>query len=111
MIRVLQYIHSFNFAGAEEHILTLARSLDHERFKIDIACPEGRVADRFREENLEEFGIDVIPIKIRGSLDLRGIWELFRLVRKGRYQIVHVHQAGYGGLSGRPDRRRDQRLA
>jgi glycosyltransferase involved in cell wall biosynthesis len=100
-IRVLHFIHAFSFGGAHIKVLNLLKEIDATKFSVDIALPASDAVDKSRFSKLQEKGIDIKTIKLEGSSDLLGMIRLYRLIKTGNYQIVHIHQAKFGGTLGR----------
>lgn len=90
--------------SAENTLLTVAR-MDAERFASSLAVGPTLEGSGSTEEQARATGVEFIDLPhlvraIRPLDDLRGIWELWRLMRRGKYQIVHTHTSK-GGLLGR----------
>lgn len=71
-------------------ILNHLKSLRDDGFEVHIVCNEGRLLPMFRQEG---FHIHVIetPRKIAPLVDLRLLKDLFLLMRRERFSIVHTH--------------------
>ncbi|CAN5284393.1 glycosyltransferase family 4 protein [soil metagenome] len=100
-IRVLNIITRMIIGGAQEHVLLSVIGLD--------AMPEYEVAlmsgvDKGREGELlsearEKTHLIVVPEmgrSINPFSDLVALWKIYRLIRKGRYHIVHTHSSKAG---------------
>ncbi|MFQ5795733.1 MAG: glycosyltransferase [Candidatus Bipolaricaulia bacterium] len=87
-IRILHVITTIDVGGAENHLLSLVRGLDRERYQITIAYLKGRGELR---DTLQGLGATVIPMKMRFDTDVRVLGRLLRLIRTHRYHIVHTH--------------------
>ncbi len=86
--------------GVETSLLLLFRHLDHARFELHLACPP----DTTLAARASELGVQVFPIKmVRGVnpwRDVAGLVALWSLMRRGAYDLIHVHSAK-GGYLGR----------
>ena len=104
-IRVLHIITRMIVGGAQENTLLSVEGLD--------AMPEYEVTlisgiDRGKEGELlsrarETANLIVVPELVRSInpfSDLVSFWKLYRLIKKGRYHIVHTH-ASKAGVLGR----------
>ena len=83
--------------GLGQSILSLVRSLDPERFEVSVAFGPGYPLD----QAFMESGLRIFPIRLRRGLKLMnvaGFWDLFRLLRKERFDIVHAHSSEAGVL-------------
>lgn len=94
-------------------IAPLAAHLEHRGFDVAIACSSGSRAESgtVLETLRARFRVFTIPIPrtIRPLLALYAIWDLYRLIRREKFDIVHTQtaQAGFLGrlaarLAGTP---------
>jgi glycosyltransferase involved in cell wall biosynthesis len=98
-MRILYLITQADRAGAQMHLLHLARALA-ERHLVHVAVGE----EGFLTESLRRYGIEVhILPSLRRSTnvlsDLRASWETWKLIKKLSPDLVHVHtfKAGFIG--------------
>ncbi|MCF6467026.1 glycosyltransferase [Nonomuraea sp. MG754425] len=84
-MRILHVITGLAAGGAEQQLHSL---LPHLRARCEVAVLTGRgaVADA-----IERAGVPVHHIGMRGNRDLRAVGRLARLMRAGRYEVVHTH--------------------
>lgn len=86
--------------GMKEHLVSLAKNTDQNKFKVMVACPEGSST----YDELVKAGIEVFPFSIVGQLnpkrDWRSIRQLITIMKKVRPHIVHTHSSK-AGLVGR----------
>jgi len=101
-IRVLQVLEA-TIGGTKRHLLDLCTLLDPERFHITVACPPVRSephGDTSFVSDLREAGIAVefVPLvrRIHPFEDARSLWKMIRVVRRGRYDIIHAHSSKAG---------------
>jgi glycosyltransferase involved in cell wall biosynthesis len=102
-IRVLHIITRMIVGGAQENTLLSVEGLDElPEYEVTLASgvdngPEGDLLARARHTTrlliVEELGRSVNPLS-----DLKAFWKLYRLIRKGRYHIVHTHSSKAGVL-------------
>jgi len=89
--------------GAQENTLLSVEGLDQmPEYEVTLASgidrgPEGDLLTRARKTTrlviVPELGRSINPIN-----DLVALWKLYRLIRKGRYHIVHTHSSKAGVL-------------
>ena len=102
-IRVLHIITRMIVGGAQEHVLLTVEGLD-KMPEYDVVLMsgidkgrEGELLSRARETTnliiVPELGRAVNPLN-----DLIAFWKLYRLIRKGKYHIVHTHSSKAGVL-------------
>jgi len=88
-MKILQFINSLSYGGAETHLVRLCRSLSargHQVTVISMCKPEAFV------EDLEAIGVAVYSLDMRPGLpDPRAIIKLARLIRQIRPDVVHSH--------------------
>jgi glycosyltransferase involved in cell wall biosynthesis len=87
MTKLVFLIRSLDYGGAERHLLTLARFLDKERFRVTVLYfyPDGRL-----EAELRETGVRLISLNKKGRWDLFGFpWRLIRQLRALRPEVLH----------------------
>jgi glycosyltransferase involved in cell wall biosynthesis len=85
--------------GLGQAVLSLVLHLDPERFEVTVAFGPGYPLDR----KFAEGGLRVVPIRMKRGLraiNLFGFWDLYRLIRKERFDVVHTH-APIAGFLGR----------
>ena len=102
-MRVLHIITRLIVGGAQENTLLSVEGLDRmPEFEVTLATgmdegPEGALIDRARR-TCRLVVVPELRRSIRPVSDLRAFWSLYRLIRKGRYHIVHTHSSKAGVL-------------
>jgi glycosyltransferase involved in cell wall biosynthesis len=97
-MRVLHVITGLNAGGAEHQLRLLLRHLPDECEVATLADP-GPIADAIRAD-----GTPVHEVLMRGNTDLSAVPRLAKVIRAGRFDLVHTHlyRAGlYGTLAAR----------
>ncbi len=95
-IKICQLITELRPAGAERCVYELARRLDRDRFDVHVmALRGGRVADWLDQE-----GIPVTVLNVRGRWDLSRLYSLVGHLRAGQFDLLHTHLF-HGDLIGR----------
>ena len=89
--------------GAQENTLLSVEGLDRlPEYEVTLASgldsgPEGELLTRARETTrlivVPELGRNIDPLA-----DVKAFWKLYRLIRQGRYHIVHTHSSKAGVL-------------
>lgn len=102
-VRVLHIITRMIVGGAQENTLLSVEGLDRlPGYEVTLCSgvdhgPEGELLSRAQQTSR----VIVIPEMCR-SLDPRAdamaLWKLYRLIKKGRYHIVHTHSSKAGVL-------------
>lgn len=101
--RVLHIITRLIVGGAQENTLLSVEGLDRlQEYDVTLVTgvdngPEGDLLERARRTTrlivVPELGRSISPLA-----DIRAFWTLYRLIRKGRYHIVHTHSSKAGVL-------------
>ena len=102
-IRVLHIITRMIVGGAQENTLLSVEGLDQlPEYEVTLLSgvdngPEGDLLERARHTTrlliVPELGRNINPFS-----DVVAFWKLFRLIRQGRYHIVHTHSSKAGVL-------------
>ena len=87
-INVLYLVESMEVAGAEQVVLSLARSLDRKKFRPMVCCltTRGPLA-----AVLEREGVPVVALGKRPGFDVSVVGGLVRVMREHEIHIVHTH--------------------
>ncbi len=104
--RILYVITKSNYGGAQRYLYDLATGAMHEGFEVMVTfggtgakgASTGVLAER-----LERAGVRTLPLRhfmrdMSLGEDIRAFFELFRLIRKERPDVVHVMSSKAGGL-------------
>ncbi|MFH9858355.1 glycosyltransferase [Streptomyces sp. NPDC017202] len=97
-MRVLHVITGLGIGGAEQQLRLLLRHLPADCDVVTLTDP-GPVAD-----GLTADGVRVVHLGMAGNRDLAALPRLVRIVRSGRYDLVHTHlyrACLYGRLAAR----------
>ena len=106
MIRILHIINSFDIGGHERFLIQLLEGLDRDGFRQEVCVPDrGKDRTRLLEEICRDNNIPMSIIPVSGNLDFRVLGKLKALIRKGGYDVVHMHLE-YSMLWGRLAARR-----
>ncbi len=98
-LRVLHVITRLVVGGAQENTLLTVRELQARGYEVELAAgpetgPEGALPV---PEGIVFHAIPTLVREIRPLADLRALWDLYRLMRRG-YDVVHTHTSKAGVL-------------
>ena len=102
--RVLHIITRLILGGAQENTLhTVMGQQGDPDFTVALAVGVDDGAEGSLIERAVEAGVDlaIVPSLVRPISpirDLRALWKLYRLIKRGRYDIVHTHSSKAGIL-------------
>lgn len=95
------------WGGGQAQLVELCRYLKQRGHQQLVACPP----DAALRAVLQTEGIAACDLRARNDLDLRGAWQLRRLLRAQNFDIVHFHTARAHALTlWLPRRRRRARF-
>jgi|SRR3989344_4542274 len=97
--KILYIITKGNFGGAQRYVYDLASNLSKDQFEIAVSLGEGEIL----EQKLIENGVRVIRLQnskrdIGLFTDFKLFFELLRLLKKERPNIVHLNSSKVGIL-------------
>lgn len=100
-IKLLQVVTLSELGGAQKVVYHIAAGLEPERFAVTVACAPGGELVRWLKELPQVVKVVEVPALKRNLSplnDLRAFWQLYRLMRRDRYGIVHCHSSKAGIL-------------
>ena len=95
--RVCQLITDLGPAGAERAVYEVSTRLDKDRFDVQVAALRGGPVAAW----LEQAGVKVTVLGVRGRWDLGKLYRLATLLRGERIDLLHTHLF-HADLIGRP---------
>lgn len=95
--RVLLFVGSLEIGGTERNVLHIARSLDRDRFEVEVWCNyEGQPLQKAVRDagvpcnSLKRVSLGLNPLARLLRHNLPYQWRLWRLLRKNRHAVIHV---------------------
>jgi len=99
MMRVLQIITLSDWGGAQQVCYDLATNLDKEKFIVEVACaPGGPLVERLEKAGIKVHKLVNMKRDFSPISDFKCFFELFLLIRRGKYDLVHCHSTKAGIL-------------
>jgi len=86
-MKILHINTERTWRGGEQQTLNLLVGLKERRIASDLACQ----ADSPLQEKAVAAGVNVLPITMRGEIDLAAGWQIRKLINKFNYDIIHCH--------------------
>jgi glycosyltransferase involved in cell wall biosynthesis len=89
-IRVLQVVPTLQRRGIETIVCEIAASLNGNGYEMDVCCQRSKGP---MEQTLAEHKVGVLCLDEDGPRDLGAARRLISILRRGRYDVVHLHCA------------------
>ena len=105
-VRILHIITRLILGGAQENTLyTVIGQQQHPDFRVTLLVgvddgTEGSLEEKARAEGVDLMILPSLIRPIRPWTDVWATWQLYRLMKAGRYDIVHTHSSK-AGIVGR----------
>ena len=105
-VRILHIITRLILGGAQENTLyTVIGQQQHSDFRVTLLVgvddgTEGSLEEKARAEGVDLMILPSLIRPIRPWTDVWATWQLYRLMKAGRYDIVHTHSSK-AGIVGR----------
>lgn len=104
-LRVLHVITRLDLGGSAENTLLTVIGLDKTRYSVDLVCGPSDNPPSANEKRAADAGVTIarLPGLVRSISPLKdaaALFTLYRLVKRGRYDIVHTHTSK-AGIPGR----------
>ena len=88
----MQFICPTGFYGAERWILALAKHLDPQQVRCELAISsEPSNQDLELTRQYKQLGLATHEIAMRGKFDLSAISKLAKVLRDEKFDLVHTH--------------------
>jgi glycosyltransferase involved in cell wall biosynthesis len=104
-IRVLHVITRMIVGGAQENTMLSCALIDRGRFPSDLLCgpqtgSEGELHTETRARGVPLLIEPTLVREVDPPKDLLALWRLYRFMRAGKYDVVHMHSSK-AGIIGR----------
>ena len=97
--KILQIITLSDWGGAQRVIFDLACNLDKEKFEVEVACsPNGLLVEKLRARNIKVHEVKNLVRRLSVINDIKAFFALKKIIKKGKYDIVHCHSSKAGFL-------------
>jgi len=95
-IRVLEMIDKPFLGGGQVHLLSLARSLDQDRFEVFVSAKGGGPL----EDEVMRVGLRFLPIPLSKKISRKNVGDISLVLQQNEIDILHTH-GGVAGFFGR----------
>jgi len=101
MAKILYLVTQSGFGGAQRNVFDLATNLDAIRFDVVVAAgPDGdyQLNNRLDQKGIRNFRLKHLRRPINPFCDLRAFFEILKLFKKERPDVLHLHSSKAGFL-------------
>lgn len=95
-VRLLIVAGCMNMGGLENQLMNLASNLDTAKY--DIAFTSDQLESDYKQDILGKGWEYIFLPSTRDIGILRYCWNLYKLLKKGRYDVIHSHELFHSGL-------------
>ncbi len=103
-IKVLEILEA-TVGGTRRHLVSIVREIDKTQFHVEVAAPtirETTIADTTFVAEIEATGVPFHAVEMHRSVhpiqDIKSLITLIKLIRNGKYDLVHTHSSKAGFL-------------
>lgn len=97
--KVLYVITKANWGGAQRYVFDLATHLPKERFEASVAFGQsGLLAKKLQEATIATHPIASLQRDVSSTADIKSFFELYRLFKSERPDVVHLNSSKAGGI-------------
>jgi len=101
--RLLQVITRSDWAGGQKVLYALVYGLKHyypEEFEVEVACGkhDGKLIPELEKLGIKVHIVEDLVREISPLKDVKAFFQLRKIIKKGKYDIVHLHSSKAGIL-------------
>ena len=101
--RLLQVITRSDWAGGQKVLYALVYGLKHyypEEFEVEVACGkhDGKLIPELEKLGVKVHIVEDLVREISPLKDVKAFFQLRRITKKGKYDVVHLHSSKAGVL-------------
>ncbi len=97
--KILYVITKGNFGGAQRYVFDLATSVPKEKFDVVVAFGEsGTLAQKLKKEGIRTIEMTSLKRDVSPLLDLKVLFELIKIFKEEKPDIIHLNSTKIGGL-------------
>ncbi|MBQ9267878.1 MAG: DUF4330 family protein [Clostridia bacterium] len=99
VIKVLNIISDLNIGGAGKCVINFCKNFDRKEFEIVVVVPEGsQLVAELKKTKVKVIEVNGLKNK---SLDVKSFFELLKVIRAEKPDIVHTHASSIARLAAR----------
>ena len=97
--KILYVITKSNFGGAQRYVFELATSLPKDQYEVAVACGgNGILTEKLKVADIPIFEIKSFQRDIHLGKEFSSLFELARIIRAFRPDVVHLNSSKAGGI-------------
>jgi glycosyltransferase involved in cell wall biosynthesis len=97
--KVLYVITKSNWGGAQRYVFDLATHLPKDQFEVAVAFGQrGLLAEKLEGAKIKTHYLSTMQRNVAVLKDVRAFFELYRLFKKERPDVVHLNSSKAGGV-------------
>lgn len=97
--KIIFVITKSNWGGAQRYVYDLATALPKDTFDVSVAFGQpGLLAEKLREAGIATHPIHSLQRDVSLAADIKSFFELVRLFKKEKPDIVHLNSSKAGGI-------------
>lgn len=97
--KVLYVITKATWGGAQRYVYDLAVEAKKQGYDVAVAYgSDGMLADKLKEQSIRTISFPSLGRDVNLTKDIAVFWDLIRLFRKERPNVVHINSSKVGGL-------------
>jgi len=102
-IKVLHIITRLDAGGSATNTLETVARLDPDLYAVQLISgrtydPDGSIKDFIEDNKIDCIFLEALGRSIHPWQDIKALWQLYRLIRQGGFDIVHTHSSKAGIL-------------
>lgn len=98
-VKILQIITLSEWGGAQRVVYDLVTNLPKDKFLVEVATAKGGLlVQKLREQGIKVYEVAFLQREINLLKDFKVLFALYKLIKKGKYDIVHCHSTKAGFL-------------
>lgn len=99
--RVLYAITKGVWGGAQEYVFSLATGLPKDQYEVSVICGEGNaLSEKLKEQGIKTIQINSLKRDIFLFNEFKSFFELIKIIRDEKPDILHLNSTKIGGLGG-----------
>jgi len=97
--KVAQLVTLSEMGGAQKHVLLLSRELKNQGYDVTVfTSAGGKLIEKVKESDMQVVLVPDMVREINLVKDIKAVFNLYRIFKSGKFDIVHCHSSKAGIL-------------